>query len=163
MHIEAPSLFVVLRHNRYYYFMRKIAIILYGPPGSGKGTQANLLADKLGLIHFDTGKFLESIWYDPKRQKEKLAATYKGVAGSGITTFAGIRYAAAPTGALRFAPPVAPAAVSGTINATSFGSPCPQTPSPFGKASTTEDCLFLNVYVPGSSVSSKKARRSARC
>lgn len=91
------------------------------------------------------------------------AATYKGVAGSGITTFAGIRYAAAPTGALRFAPPVAPAAVSGTINATSFGSPCPQTPSPFGKASTTEDCLFLNVYVPGSSVSSKKARRSARC
>ena len=57
--------------------MRKIAIILYGPPGSGKGTQANLLADNLGLIHFDTGKFLESIWYDPKRQKEKLVQREK--------------------------------------------------------------------------------------
>ena len=59
--------------------MRKIAIILYGPPGSGKGTQANLLADKLGLIHFDTGKFLESIWYDPKRQKEKLVQKEKKI------------------------------------------------------------------------------------
>jgi adenylate kinase len=51
--------------------MNKVAIILYGPPGAGKGTQANLLADKLGLIHFDTGKFLEAIVHDPKRQKEK--------------------------------------------------------------------------------------------
>lgn len=52
--------------------MRKIVIVLYGPPGSGKGTQANLLAEKLGLFHFDSGKFLESIVHDPKRQKEKL-------------------------------------------------------------------------------------------
>jgi len=47
--------------------------MVFGPPGSGKGTQANLLAAKLGLIHFDTGKFLESIVYDPVRQKEKVA------------------------------------------------------------------------------------------
>lgn len=52
--------------------MHKIVVILYGPPGSGKGTQANLLADKLGLIHFDTGRFLESVAYDPDRQKSKL-------------------------------------------------------------------------------------------
>ncbi len=51
---------------------RKIAIILYGPPGSGKGTQANLIADKLDLVHVDTGKFLESIVYDLSRQKEKI-------------------------------------------------------------------------------------------
>ena len=51
--------------------MKKIAVFLYGPPGSGKGTQANLLADKLGLIHFDSGKFLESVVHDPARQKEK--------------------------------------------------------------------------------------------
>jgi len=51
--------------------MLKIAVVLYGPPGSGKGTQANLLADKLGIIHFDTGRFLESILHDPKRQKNK--------------------------------------------------------------------------------------------
>src|SRR6267378_816794 len=67
--------------------MRKIAIIIYGPPGSGKGTQANLLADKLGLIHFDTGKFLESIWYDPKRQKEKLVQREKKIfEGGGLNS-----------------------------------------------------------------------------
>lgn len=50
--------------------MRKIAIVLYGPPGSGKGTQANLLVDMLdNLVHFDTGKFLESTLHDPKLQK----------------------------------------------------------------------------------------------
>ncbi|HVM77042.1 MAG TPA: nucleoside monophosphate kinase [Candidatus Paceibacterota bacterium] len=52
--------------------MRKIVVVLYGPPGAGKGTQANLLANKLGLIHFDTGKFLESIVHDPDRQHEKM-------------------------------------------------------------------------------------------
>lgn len=52
--------------------MRKIAVILYGPPGSGKGTQANLLASKLGLVHFDTGKYLEFVVHNPARQKEKL-------------------------------------------------------------------------------------------
>lgn len=49
--------------------MRK-AIIIYGPPGAGKGTQANLLAGKLGLIHFDTGKYLEQLVHDPTLQKD---------------------------------------------------------------------------------------------
>jgi para-nitrobenzyl esterase len=79
--------------------------------------------------------------------------TFQGVAGNGITTFLGIRYAADPTGNLRFAPPAPPPAVAGTVNATQFGSPCPQPASPFGTASNDEDCLFLNVYVPGSTVS----------
>jgi para-nitrobenzyl esterase len=83
------------------------------------------------------------------------AATYQGVAGNGITTFLGVRYAAAPTGNLRFAAPTPPAKASGTISATQFGSPCPQGASPFGTASNNEDCLFLNVYVPGSSVSAR--------
>jgi para-nitrobenzyl esterase len=83
------------------------------------------------------------------------AQTYAGIAATGITDFLGIRFGSPPVGALRFAPPVAPAAVSGTVNATSFGSPCPQNASPFGTASTNEDCLFLNVYVPGGSVSAK--------
>ncbi|HVN26086.1 MAG TPA: nucleoside monophosphate kinase [Candidatus Paceibacterota bacterium] len=52
--------------------MRKIVVVLYGPPGAGKGTQANLLASKLDLIHFDTGRFLESIVHDPDRQHEKV-------------------------------------------------------------------------------------------
>ena len=48
--------------------MQKV-IILYGAPGSGKGTQANLLASKFDLIHFDTGKFFEAVVHDPKNQK----------------------------------------------------------------------------------------------
>src|SRR5258708_25908868 len=48
----------------------KKAFILYGPPGSGKGTQANLLAHRFDMTHFDTGKYLESVIYDPKRQKQ---------------------------------------------------------------------------------------------
>ena len=47
----------------------KLAVILYGPPGSGKGTQASLAADKLDLIHFDTGRYLRSYLYDPKNKK----------------------------------------------------------------------------------------------
>jgi para-nitrobenzyl esterase len=83
------------------------------------------------------------------------AQSYAGIAATGITDFLGIRFASPPVGVLRFAPPVPPAAVSGTLNATSFGSACPQNASPFGTASTNEDCLFLNVYVPGGSVSAK--------
>lgn len=52
--------------------MKKQVVIIYGPPGSGKGTQANLLAEKLDLVHFDTGKFIESVVHDPERQKEKI-------------------------------------------------------------------------------------------
>ena len=48
--------------------MRKV-IIIYGPPGAGKGTQANLLAGRLGLIHFDTGKYLEQLLHDLELQK----------------------------------------------------------------------------------------------
>ena len=33
-------------------------IVFFGPPGSGKGTQANLLADKLCIPHLSTGDIL---------------------------------------------------------------------------------------------------------
>ncbi len=34
-------------------------MILIGPPGSGKGTQAKLLADELGFLHLEISKILE--------------------------------------------------------------------------------------------------------
>ncbi len=64
--------------------MSKITVILYGPPGSGKGTQANLIAAKLNLIHFDTGRFLEDIVHDPQRQKEKMVRRERKLFDSGI-------------------------------------------------------------------------------
>jgi adenylate kinase len=64
--------------------MKKIVIILYGPPGSGKGTQANLLAQKLNLIHFDTGRLLESILHDPARQKEATIKHMRELFDTGI-------------------------------------------------------------------------------
>ncbi|MGJ4943667.1 carboxylesterase/lipase family protein [Bradyrhizobium sp. HKCCYLS1011] len=62
--------------------------------------------------------------------------------------FLGVRYAQPVTGSLRWkAPqPVTPSRV--TQDAMQFGNHCPQTFSPYGNATQTEDCLFLNVFAP---------------
>lgn len=39
--------------------MNKQVIILFGPPGTGKGTQSELLSEKMGLYLFETSKMLE--------------------------------------------------------------------------------------------------------
>ncbi|HKU36522.1 MAG TPA: carboxylesterase family protein [Polyangiales bacterium] len=75
--------------------------------------------------------------------------TYRGASANGVTSFKGIRYAAAPTGERRWAPPYAPEPGGSELDARAFGSACPQIESPFGPASVNEDCLFLNVFVPG--------------
>lgn len=50
----------------------KKVIFVMGPPGSGKGTQAELISKKFNFFHFDTGRILENIWHDPKRQNDPI-------------------------------------------------------------------------------------------
>ncbi len=47
---------------------KKQVIILFGPPGAGKGTQAELLTDKLGLRYLETAKILEKEFNNPSRK-----------------------------------------------------------------------------------------------
>lgn len=52
--------------------MNKKAVIIYGPPGGGKGTQAELLARKYGFIHFDTGRYIESLIRSPRADRDPI-------------------------------------------------------------------------------------------
>jgi para-nitrobenzyl esterase len=73
----------------------------------------------------------------------------RGVADGDSVAFRGIPYAAPPVGDLRWKAPQNPANWSGERGASQFGNRCTQVESPFGAASTSEDCLYLNVTTPG--------------
>ncbi|KAJ6537723.1 Alpha/Beta hydrolase protein [Mycena capillaripes] len=87
-------------------------------------------------------------------------AQYQGTVNTttNITTFLGIRYAAAPTGELRFSAPQGPANVTGLQLATTQPNQCFQATQGVSATNplrtrdivvgTSEDCLFLNVYYP---------------
>ncbi|KAK0441069.1 Alpha/Beta hydrolase protein [Armillaria borealis] len=91
-------------------------------------------------------------------------ARYRGTldpAGSNDTQFLGIRFAAPPTGSLRWQAPRTPEFVAGIQNATAEPPRCLQGGTGQGPTNTfpaskrdalvadSEDCLFLNVYIPG--------------
>lgn len=63
--------------------MEKIAIIIYGPPGSGKGTQAEKIAKKFDLIHFDTGKIIEKTVHNPKNINDPIIQKERELFDSG--------------------------------------------------------------------------------
>jgi para-nitrobenzyl esterase len=72
----------------------------------------------------------------------------RGLAIGGVKEFLGIPYAAPPVGVLRWQPPQPPASWSGVRDAMQFAPHCPQLATPFGQASTSENCLFINVFTP---------------
>jgi para-nitrobenzyl esterase len=89
------------------------------------------------------------------QEQKPLVFTFSGpvrgsVTSAGVREFLGVPYAAPPVGNLRWRPPVPHAPWFAPLEATQFANHCPQPPSPFGIASVTEDCLFLNVFTPGS-------------
>ena len=79
----------------------------------------------------------------------------RGEESNGIHSFRGIRYAAAPKGALRFQPPQPPQPWAGVREAVKAGPAAPQFSLPvfswinLAGASLGDDCLSLNVWTPG--------------
>ncbi|HEY5070483.1 MAG TPA: carboxylesterase family protein [Caulobacteraceae bacterium] len=78
-----------------------------------------------------------------------------GSVDSGVESFKGVPYVAAPTGALRWAPPAPVAAWKGERRADAYGPICPQPVNANGSpnlggasGATSEDCLYLNVWAP---------------
>jgi para-nitrobenzyl esterase len=76
----------------------------------------------------------------------------RGVETATTRAFRGIPYAAPPVGDLRWKPPQRALRHHGILDATQFASHCPQPAGFFGVASTSEDCLFLNVVTPRRSI-----------
>ncbi len=49
-------------------------LVLFGPPGAGKGTQAEKLKENYGLVHISTGDVFRAL--DPESELGKLAKSY---------------------------------------------------------------------------------------
>ena len=81
------------------------------------------------------------------------AGAVQGAQEGGLAVFKGIRFAAPPTGDLRWREPQPAAAWPGTSIATAFGNACIQRPGASAEAGgdpgpLSEDCLYLNVWTP---------------
>lgn len=62
----------------------KIIIFLMGPPGSGKTTQAEKLAQEFGLVHFITSEFIKNAIYDPAKADDPIIQREKYLYESGL-------------------------------------------------------------------------------
>ena len=88
--------------------------------------------------------------------------TLSGVEIGEVTAFLGVRYAMAPVGDLRWRPPQPVGRSSQPVDASKFGNNCPQGTSPWGTPSSTEDCLFLNIYLPQGKVASHRGDQAGK-
>jgi para-nitrobenzyl esterase len=89
---------------------------------------------------------------NPAHDRAPLVVTtggaVRGVDGGAVDKFLGLPYAAPPVGAMRWQPPAPAARWSGVRDGSAFAPHCAQNGGPFGVASTSEDCLYLNVFTP---------------
>jgi len=72
----------------------------------------------------------------------------RGISTAETNQYLGIPYAKPPVGNLRWRAPSPVPRWNGPRDATTFAPHCAQVESPFGSASTSEDCLYLNVFTP---------------
>ena len=82
-----------------------------------------------------------------------------GVEVGSVDEFLGVRYATPPVGDLRWRPPQPVTPGQQQLDATQFGNNCAQGKSPWGTPSSSEDCLFLNIYVPAATGGSQRWER----
>ena len=66
--------------------MSKKAIIIYGPPGAGKNTQAELISGKFGLIHFQTGPYIERLVHSEEAEKSPILKREQKLFDTGMLT-----------------------------------------------------------------------------
>jgi para-nitrobenzyl esterase len=77
----------------------------------------------------------------------------RGISQAGEKQFLGIPYAAPPVDTLRWMPPKPLGKWHGLLDASRFGSICPQVFADPNKVFGNEDCLFLNIYTPNGGTS----------
>src|SRR5688500_16076072 len=75
------------------------------------------------------------------------AGKVRGASVGGVSVFKGLRYGA-DTGPLRFMPPQPPQPWNGVQDALAYGAASPQGGRPEEGETTSEDCLFLNIWTP---------------
>ncbi len=64
--------------------MNPFVIIIYGSPGSGKSTQADVLAKYFSLEHFNTGRTIEKIVHDESKKDDPIIQRERQLFDSGI-------------------------------------------------------------------------------
>jgi para-nitrobenzyl esterase len=76
------------------------------------------------------------------------AGVVRGAEQDGISSFRGVPYALPPVGDWRWRPPQPLPTWSGTRDALQFGAQCLQGQRAPAASAMSEDCLFLNIWVP---------------
>jgi para-nitrobenzyl esterase len=81
-----------------------------------------------------------------------VEGTVRGLRQNGVREFLGIPYATPPVGRQRWRPPENHAIWKTIFTATQTGPSCPQFLPGAQTIATAENCLFLNIYAPASSM-----------